>query len=97
MADHDIHTLEEFQQAAREHIQRLKASRGTAVVTVDGKPEFVVQSLDAHQELLDRLDLAEAVAGIQRGLESMRRDEGVAAAEAFEQLRSRLGVGASVG
>lgn len=52
-----------------------------------------VQDTDAHQ---DRLDRAEAVAGIERGLASMRRGEGISAEEALAQLRSQLGVGVPV-
>jgi hypothetical protein len=46
----------------------------------------------AYQELLDRLDRAEAIVGINRGLVSMRRGEGKPAREVFDELRKQLGV-----
>ena len=46
----------------------------------------------AYQALLDRLDRAEAIVGINRGLVSMRRGEGRPADEALDELRTRLGI-----
>lgn len=57
------------------------------------KPEVVVLDSMEYQELLNRLDHAEAIVGIQRGLTSMERGEGVPAEEAVDRLRSELGVG----
>ncbi len=92
----DVRSLTDFQRSAREHIQRLKETRRPEVLTVNGKAEVVVQDAAAYQDLLDRLDRAEAIVGINRGLQSMRRGEGVPVEEAFDQLRSQLGVGARV-
>jgi len=66
------------------------------VLTVNGKAELVVRDAEAYQDLLDRLDRAEAIVGINRGLVSMRRGEEIPAEEALDQLRSRLGAGARV-
>lgn len=92
----DVRSLTDFQRGAREHIQRLRETRRPEVLTVNGRAELVVQDADAYQELLDRLDRAEAIAGINRGLVSMRRGEGMPADEALDHLRSQLGVGARV-
>ena len=59
---------------------------------MSGEPETVVQTADAYTELLTRLDRAEAIAGINRGLVSMRRGEGIPAEEALAVLRKQLGV-----
>lgn len=56
----------------------------------DGHGGWVVLDARAYQALLDRLDRAEAVAGIHRGLVSMRRGEGVPAKEALDELGKRL-------
>ncbi len=96
MVDHEAYSLDQFQRDASVHIERLRETGCPAVLTVDGTPQAVVLSPGAYEELLDRLDRAEAIAGIQRGLESMRRGEGTPARAALEQLRSQLGVGAAV-
>lgn len=86
----------DLQRGAHELMKRLKETRRPEVLTTDAEGEIVVQDADAYQELLDKLDRAEAIVGIQRGLASMRRGEGVPAEEALDQLRSQLGVGAPV-
>jgi hypothetical protein len=75
-------------------IDRTGESRLPEALTMEAKSKAVVLDSTEYQELLDRLDYAEAVAGIQRGLMSMRRGEGVPAKEALDRLRSELGVGA---
>lgn len=84
----DIYSLTEFQRHAKEHIERLKQTGRPAVLTVNGRAELVVQDAVSYQKLLDLVDYAEAVAGIQQGLESMRRGEGRPAAEVFQHLRT---------
>jgi prevent-host-death family protein len=92
----EIHSLTDFQRNAREYIRRLRQSGRPAVLTVNGKAEVVVQDAEAYQELLDRLDYAEAVVGINRGLVSMRRGEGRPAEEVLGELRAELGLGTRV-
>jgi PHD/YefM family antitoxin component YafN of YafNO toxin-antitoxin module len=92
----DTCLLNDLQRGAPELMARLKETRRPEVLTGDGESELVVQDAEAYQRLLDKLDLAEAIVGIQRGLASMRRGEGVPADEALARLRSELGVAAPV-
>lgn len=92
----DTCSLTDLQRGAAELMERLRETRRAEVLAVDGATDVVVQDAEAYQGLLDKLDRAEAIVGIQRGLESMRRGEGVPADEALERLRSELGVGAPV-
>ncbi|HST60334.1 MAG TPA: type II toxin-antitoxin system Phd/YefM family antitoxin [Longimicrobium sp.] len=88
-----IHSLTGFRRNARAHIRRLRETGEPAVITLDGKAEIVMQDAAAYQALLDRLDRAESIVGINRGLVSMRRGEGRPAEEVFEALRTKLGIG----
>jgi hypothetical protein len=45
------------------------------VLTVNGKAVVVVQDAASYQKMLDELDRAEALAGIQRGIDAMKRGE----------------------
>jgi prevent-host-death family protein len=92
----EIHSLTDFQRNARDYIRRLRQSGRPVVLTVNGKAEVVVQDAAAYQELLDRLDRAEAIVGINRGLVSMRRGEGRPAEEIDEEIRARFGFGSRV-
>ena len=81
-------TLAEFTRDADAAIRRLKETGEAEVLTVDGKPAVVVQDVKSYQRLLDALDRAEAIEGIRRGLEEMRRGEGIPAEEVFAELRA---------
>ncbi len=70
-------------------IRRLEETGQPEVLTVDGKPAVVVQDVTSYQRLLDALDRAEAIEGIRRGLESVRRGEGRPVEEAFAELRAK--------
>jgi PHD/YefM family antitoxin component YafN of YafNO toxin-antitoxin module len=93
---YDICSLTEFQRNTRQHIERLKQTRRPEILTVNGRAKLVVQDAEVYQELLDRLDRAEAIVGVQRGLVSMRRGAGDSAEEALESLRTELGIPARV-
>lgn len=60
------------------------------LLTVNDRGKVVVQEASDYQELLDRVDRAEAIAGINRGLISMRRGEGRRAEDALDELRAQL-------
>ena len=85
----DIHSLTDFQRNTKEHIQRLKETGRPEVLTVNGKAEIVVQDAASYQKLLELIDRAEAIEGIQKGLESMQRGEGKSAQEVFTRLRKK--------
>jgi len=86
----DFHPLSDFQRNTPEYLQRLKKTRRPQVLTVDGKAELVVQDADAYQEVLEQLDRAEAIIGIQRGLESMARGKGRDAFEVLREIREKV-------
>jgi prevent-host-death family protein len=85
----DIHSLTDFQRNTKEHIQRLKETGRPEVLTVNGKAEIVIQDAASYQKLLELIDRAEAIEGIQKGLESMQRGEGKPAQEVFTRLRKK--------
>ncbi|HEX8210692.1 MAG TPA: type II toxin-antitoxin system Phd/YefM family antitoxin [Longimicrobium sp.] len=88
----DIYSLSDFQRKTREHIERLKQTGKPTVLTVNGKAELIVQDASAYQALLDRLDEAEAIIGIQRGLDSIDRGEGESLEEAIAKIRASVPV-----
>jgi PHD/YefM family antitoxin component YafN of YafNO toxin-antitoxin module len=88
----DIHSLSDFQRNTKNHVTRLKQTGRPEVLTINGRAELVVQDAAAYQDLLDRLDRAESLLGIERGLASMHRGESLAAKEGLEKLRAELGV-----
>ncbi len=88
----NTHTLSDFQRNAKRHIERLRKTGRPHVLTVNGEPQVVVQDAAAYEKLLDELDEAQAVAGIRRGLESMKRGHGRPMREFLEELGRAHGI-----
>jgi len=56
------------------------------VLTINGRPELVVQDAESYWKLAEAVDRAETVEGIKRGLESMKRNSGKPAERFFEEF-----------
>lgn len=85
----DIHPLTDFLRNHKEHIERLKKRGRAELLTVNGKAEIVVQDAEAYQKLLEAVERAETIAGIRRGLESMKQGKGRPAEEFFTESRRK--------
>ena len=85
----DVHSLTDFLRNHKAHVKRLKASGNPQVLTVNGAAELVVQHAGSYQALLDRLDRAEAIAGIRRGLEDAKAGRHRPLAEFDTEMRSK--------
>jgi prevent-host-death family protein len=88
----EIRSLTEFQRNARDYVQRMRETGTPVVLTVNGKAELVVQSADAYQAMLDRLERAETVAALRVALEEEARGEAQPAREALEALGKKHGI-----
>lgn len=85
-------SLANFKENTQEAIDRLKSSGRPLVLTVEGSAELVVLAKESYQRMLAIMDRAQAIEGIQRGLDSMKRGEGRPAEEVFEEIRQRHGI-----
>jgi len=87
-----MRSLTDFLRNHREHVERLKVGNGPEVLTINGKPELVLQSADGYQEMLDRLEYAENVAGLRKAYGQLREGKSVTAADGFAQIRAKHGL-----
>lgn len=87
----DIHPLTDFKRKTNEFSRQLKETGQPVVLTVNGKAEFVIQDADSYQVLLERIERAEAIEGVRRGLEQMRRGEGRPAEAVFTEREAQFG------
>jgi PHD/YefM family antitoxin component YafN of YafNO toxin-antitoxin module len=87
----NVRSVTEFQRNIKEYAGRLKRRKTPLVLTVNGRAELVVQDAVSYQEMLDRLERAETLAAIQKGMEQFDRGEGMALDEAEEKLRKKHG------
>jgi PHD/YefM family antitoxin component YafN of YafNO toxin-antitoxin module len=88
----EVRSVTEFQRNVRSYVGHLKAKKSPIVLTVNGRAELVVQDAASYQELLDRLDTAEAVAAIRRGLKDADEGRGVPLKTAAARLRAKHGL-----
>ena len=87
-----VRSLTDFLRNHREHVNRLKEDHGPEVLTINGKPELVLQSAEGYQDMLDRLEYAESVAGLRKAYGQFREGMTVAAAEGFSRVRMKHGL-----
>ena len=85
----DIQPLTTFRNNSVEFIQQLKATQRPIILTVNGKPEAVLQDPAAYQRLLDLAAEADVHEGIRQGLEQQAQGKGRAAADFFKEMRAR--------
>jgi prevent-host-death family protein len=88
----DIQPLTTFRNNSVKFMKRLKKTRRPIILTVNGKPEAVVQSASEYQRLLDIAAEADVNEGIRQGLEDLRQGKTRPASEFFEEMRTKYGI-----
>ncbi len=88
----DIQPLTTFRNNSVKFMKRLKKTRRPIILTVNGKPEAVLQSAAEYQRLLDLAAEADVNEGIRQGLEDLRQGKGRPAREFFEEMSKKHGI-----
>ena len=86
----NIHSITEFQRNPKGILGKLKASKSPLVLTVNGRAELVVQDAESYQLLLDKVEAAEDLEAIRRGLEQSLAGEGRPAADFFQEFEASM-------
>jgi prevent-host-death family protein len=86
----DIQSLSTFKRDTAKIIRQLKKTGQPMVLTINGKAELVVQDAASYHKLLEAKDRMEAIEGIRRGLESMKRNAGKPAEKFFREFFSDI-------
>ena len=87
----EVRSVTEFQRNIKDYVGRLKEKKTPLVLTINGRAELVVQDAESYQLMLDRLERAETVAAIRRGMEQAGRGEAIPLEEAGKRLRKKHG------
>ncbi len=82
----DIRPLTEFKRETAKFTKHLRETGKPAFLTVNGKASLVVMDANAWQDMQNRLEYADSVAGIRKGLAQIRNDEGLDADAFFDTL-----------
>jgi prevent-host-death family protein len=88
----DIHSLSTFKRDTAKLVRQMKRTKKPVILTVNGKAELVVQDAESYQELLEAKDRMEAIEGIKRGLDSMKRNAGMPADKFFQEFFADKGI-----
>lgn len=88
----DIQSLSTFKRDTAKVVRQLKKTGQPVVLTVNGKAELVVQAAESYQKLLEAKDRMEAIEGIKRGLESMKRNAGKPVEKFFKEFFTEKGI-----
>jgi prevent-host-death family protein len=67
----DIHSLSDFKRRTSDFVEQMRGTGHPLVLTINGKAAVVVQDAAAYQELYNRIDELESLAGIKRGLKDV--------------------------
>lgn len=86
----DIRSLTEFKRNTNQYAQQMKDTGNPVVLTVNGRAEFVIQDAESYQALVERVEQAETVAGIRRGIEQSKRGEGRLVEKVFAELEAKF-------
>jgi len=89
----EIMSLSEFQRNAKDCIEKMKGTGKPQVLTINGKAEVIVQDADSYQQILDLLERAEAIIGIQKGLDNKKKGKGMALEDFEEYMRLKYKIG----
>ena len=88
----DIHPLTDFKRRTSAFVTQMKQTHRPVVLTVNGRPELVVQDAAGYQATLDRLARLEAVEAIRLGIAAAQEGRVAPAREALAALQEKLGI-----
>ena len=88
----EVRSVTEFQRNIKEYVGRLKENKTPLVLTVNGRAELVVQDAESYQLILERLERAETVAAIRRGMNDAEAGRMIPLKDAAAKLRAKHGL-----
>ena len=88
----NIHSLTEFRNNAKHHLDRLAKTKQHEVLTVNGEAKGVVLSPEAYDELVAEAEYARNLKAIRRGMDAVKSGDTIPAEEVFAEVRDILGL-----
>jgi prevent-host-death family protein len=91
-----IDSLSNFKRQTSQYLERLQETGDPVVLTVNGKPQLVVQDVSAYQRLVERAakaDREEVIAAVRLGLADVEARRTKPARAALRALAKKYGIG----
>ena len=85
----DIQPLTTFRNNSVKMMQRLKKTRRPIILTVNGKPEAVVQSVESYQRLVDIAAQGSVTEAIRQGRADVAAGRTLPVEKAFSKFRKK--------
>lgn len=87
-----IHPVTDFVRNYKAFLGRIQETGQPEVLTVNGKPAYVILDANTYQEIADEIERRRFVRAVNQGIEDMNAGKGKLAEEAFTQIRADLGL-----
>lgn len=88
----DIQSLSNFKRNTSNAIAQMKQTGEPIVLTVNGKAEVVVQDAKSYQQLLEKIERLEAIAGIKQGLADIESGETRPLTQFMQEMQYKHGI-----
>ena len=89
---HDIRSLTDFRNNAKDHLDRLARTNQPEVLTVNGEAKGVVLSPAAFDELVADAEYARNLKAIRKGLDALKQGETIPAERVVAEAKTMLGL-----
>jgi len=87
-----IHPVSDFVRNYRSYLSRIKETGTAEVLTVNGKPEYVILDAATYQSIAEELERSRFIRAVNEGIADMKAGRGLPVDVAFNQVRSDLGI-----
>ncbi len=88
----DIQSLSNFKRNTSSAITQMKQTGEPIVLTVNGKAEVVVQDAKSYQQLLEKIENLEAIAGIKQGLADIESGKTQPVTQFIDEMQQKYGI-----
>jgi prevent-host-death family protein len=88
----DIQTLSTFKRQSTKFVKQVRATGEPLVLTINGKAALVVLDAANYQAMLEERERLETIAAVKRGLESMKKGQGVEADKFWSNFFTNNGI-----
>ena len=88
----DILSLTDFKRRTVVLIRKMKNNHRPLILTVNGRPEMIVQDPESYQKLLEMAERFEAISAGQEGMAQARHDEGMPLEQFDKRMQKKHGL-----
>lgn len=86
-----IYPLTDFVRNSKEHVARIKDSQQPEVLTVDGRPELVVQDAASYETMVAELEKARFMGAILQGERDIAEGKTRRAEDVVAEMKAKYG------